>query len=80
LTTVDNTRILAARIAGINVQARIHAHDDELPSDQRRRFTTRRGGTPTTWGQAVLNRIGGQSAAYRVGFPCGSDIIGWSGD
>ena len=80
LTSVDNTRVLAARQAGIDVQAAVHGFDDLLPSEYAGRFTTPKGGTPNTWGDAVLNRIGSQNSGYRRTYPYGSDIIGWSGN
>lgn len=33
LTTIDNTRVLAARYAEIDVQANVHAFDEVLPQD-----------------------------------------------
>jgi hypothetical protein len=79
LTTIDNTRLLAANEAGINVQANIHAFDDVLPSSFVDRFTTPKGGVPATWGDAVLNRIGGQNAPFRSSNPFGSWFTGWGG-
>lgn len=45
LTTIDNTRVVAARQAGIDVQANIHAYDDLLPVEYIDRFTTKKGGS-----------------------------------
>jgi hypothetical protein len=75
LTALDNTRVLAASRAGIDVQANIHAYGDALPSEQVGRFTTKKG-VPATWGDAVDLRIGKQSAAYRGKFAQGSQGIG----
>jgi hypothetical protein len=80
LTSVDNTRLLAAKRAGIDVQANIHAFDDALPSGMVERFTTAKGGVSSTWGEAVMNRIGSQSAGYRNANPFGSWVTGWSGN
>jgi hypothetical protein len=71
LTTIDNTRVLAARQAGIDVSANVHGFDEPLPSDMIGRFTTR-AGPLTTWGQAVGQRIGRQSATLRTTYPLGS--------
>jgi hypothetical protein len=79
LTTVDNTRVLAAHQAGIGVLARVHAFDEALLGDMIGRFTTRKGGVPSTWRDAVLNRIGIQNVPYRTRSPAGSPFTGWSG-
>jgi hypothetical protein len=80
LTTLDNTRLLAAHRAGIKVQARVHAFDELLPSGSAGRFTTPKGGAPTTWGEAALNRIGAQNVPYRNRWPTGSPLTGWDGN
>ena len=81
LTTIDNTRVLAARYAEIDVQANVHAFDEVLPQDLDliERLTTPKG-VPQTWGDAVLLRIGKQNSGYRNTYPLGSNIIGWSGN
>ena len=71
LTTIDNTRVLAARQAGIDVSANVHGFDEPLPPDMIGRFTTRTGPV-TTWGQAVGQRIGRQNATLRTAYPLGS--------
>lgn len=75
LTTIDNTRVLAASRAGINVKARIHDASEALPPEFIERFTTKKG-TPSTWGDAVDLRIGKQSAGYKNQYPDDSVIIG----
>ncbi|HEX8967830.1 MAG TPA: RHS repeat-associated core domain-containing protein, partial [Chloroflexota bacterium] len=79
LTTVDNTRVVAANEAGIDVQAEIHPFDEPLPEDQVGRFTTRSGGAPSTWGEAIMNRIGSQNARFRTTYPYGSPFTTWNG-
>jgi len=76
LTTVDNTRVLAADLAGIDVRAVVHRSTDALPAKFIERFTTRSGGAPQTWGNAVLNRIGNQNSLYRNTYPFGSPVTG----
>ena len=51
LTTIDNTRVLAARYAEIDVQANVHAFDEVLPQnlDLIERLTTPKG-VAQTWG------------------------------
>ena len=56
-TTLDNTRVVAAREAGINIVANIHRYDESLDEWQIKRFTTSKG-VPITWGEAVSLRIG----------------------
>ena len=79
LTTIDNTRVLAARYAGIDVRANIHTYDELLPNNLIERFTTSKG-SPKTWGEAVSLRIGKQNSKYRSLYPQGSNIIGWKGN
>jgi hypothetical protein len=71
LTTIDNTRVLAARQAGIDVSANVHGFDEPLPPDMIGRFTTRTGAL-STWGQAVSQRIGRQNSTLRTTYPLGS--------
>ena len=80
LTSLDNTRLLAAQRAGIDVQANIRGFCDALPSSFVGRFTTTRGGIPSTRGDAVTNRIGNQGLGYGTGNPFGSWVTGWSGN
>ena len=76
LTTLDNTRVVAARAAGIDVNAIVHRHDEPLPdANTVRRFTTKKG-VPRTWGEAVKLRIGKQSGIFRRNHPYGSYTIG----
>jgi hypothetical protein len=71
LTTVDNTRVLAAKQAGIDVSANVHGFDEPLPANMVGRFTTRTG-QATTWGEAISQRISRQTAALRNTSPLGS--------
>jgi RHS repeat-associated protein len=80
LTTIDNTRVVAANQAGINVQAMIHGFDDPLPEGFIERFTTPKGGVPSTWGDGILNRIGAQNSLFRNTYPFGSPFTGWVGN
>ena len=57
LTTIDNTRVVAARQARIDVQANIHAYDELLPIEYIARFTTKKA-VSKTGGDAVESRIG----------------------
>lgn len=71
LTTIDNTRVVAAREVGIDVQAVIHNYDDLLPTELVERFTTKKG-VPTTWGEALELRIGHQNSGFRNNYPFGA--------
>ena len=56
-TSMDNTRILAARTAGIEVQANVRLITDLLTPDETIRFTEQGNPIPSTWGEAILLRI-----------------------
>ncbi len=74
LTTIDNTRVVAAREAGIDVQAIIHDFNELLPESLIDRFTTKKG-VPKTWGEAIELRIGKQKASFRNNNPFGADTM-----
>jgi len=74
LTSLDNTRVLAAHEAGIDVQAVVHLADDLLPSNLVKRFTTKKG-VPKTWGDAARLRIQNQNSGFRNTYPNGSQVI-----
>lgn len=68
---MDNTRVVAAREAGINDEANIHGYDESLPSQELiDRFTTPKG-VPSTWGEAIELRVRKQKASFRNGNPYG---------
>ena len=69
-TTIDNTRVVSAREAGINVEANVHGYNDPLPSEYIERFTTKKG-VPKTWGEAIELRVSKQKASFRNGNPYG---------
>ncbi|MBC2191123.1 hypothetical protein HCB44_02355 [Listeria sp. FSL L7-0229] len=69
--TLDNTRVVAARDAGIKVQANIKKYNDILPEEMIDRFTTKQG-VPSTWGEAIDLRINKQNAPFRKSYPQGS--------
>ena len=69
-TTIDNTRVVSAREAGINVKANVHGYNAPLPSGYIERFTTKKG-VPKTWGEAIELRVGKQKASFRNGNPYG---------
>lgn len=80
LTTVDNTRLLAARSTETPVQARVHGYDEPIDPARAGDLVSRKGDVPSTWAEGVENRIGRQNATYRGRYPSGSDVTGWSGN
>ncbi|MGL4887637.1 MAG: hypothetical protein ACRC4V_15055 [Aeromonas veronii] len=48
LTSMDNTRVRAAREAGVKVQARVNDFDRPHTDEEKRRFKTT--SVPDTWG------------------------------
>lgn len=80
LTSVDNTRVLAAKMTDTPIQANVHAFDEEISESQSVRFRSKGGTLPSTWGEALMNRIGRQGATFRNAYPYGSPITGWTGN
>ncbi|WP_436489806.1 RHS repeat domain-containing protein [Chitinophaga sp. ARDCPP14] len=75
LTSVDNTRVLAAQLSGTRVKAVVHAYDELIPASQAGRFVLKKtGDVPKTWGQAVEYRVQNQSATFRTNTPNGSHV------
>ncbi|MBX8610469.1 RHS repeat-associated core domain-containing protein, partial [Pseudomonas cichorii] len=60
LTSMDNTRVRAAREAGINVEIRERGYNDPVSEAEQQRFAVK-GKKPETWGQAIELRVGKQS-------------------
>ena len=75
LTSLDNTRIRAAREAGIEAQTRQHNADDRLSGEEIDRFTVPGKPRPLTWGQAIALRIDKQSGGFGRKNPLGSDDL-----
>ncbi len=71
LTTLDNTRGVAARKADINVKANVHGYNGKLSSEMVERFTTKQG-VPKTWGDAADLRIAKQGKTFKTNYPQGS--------
>ncbi len=73
MTSMDNTRISAARDAGIRVEANVRSYDDKLTSSEIERFSDRkRDFIPQTWGEAITGRINKQSGGFGDKNPYGS--------
>jgi LysM repeat protein len=72
-TSVDNTRLLAAREAGIDVSANIRSFDERLNAEALERFARpNRGFFPETWGDVIGARIANQSRNWSMQNPYGS--------
>nr|WP_275266725.1 VENN motif pre-toxin domain-containing protein [Pantoea ananatis] len=69
VTSMDNTRIRAAREAGIKVQANLRDFDEALPKDM---VDSGRFGLAKTWGEAITGRINNQSGGFSKNNPNGS--------
>ncbi|WP_306807157.1 VENN motif pre-toxin domain-containing protein [Snodgrassella communis] len=73
-TSMDNTRIAAAREAGIDIKANVRNFDDKLSPAEVSRFSDpRKGFVPTTWGEAITGRINKQSGGFSKNNPYGSN-------
>lgn len=89
LVSVDNTRLLAAKLTGTPVQATIRGFDEAFPiaRDVNNAFFYNRvtGERAGTWGEAVLNRIALQPIRDPLAqrwfelYPQGAPIIGSPG-
>jgi filamentous hemagglutinin len=64
LTSIDNTRLLAARQAGIKAHIKVHDYDVPIPFKYAREYTARGRAEPSTWGDAIHSRISIQSGKY----------------
>ncbi|MBC7532848.1 MAG: hypothetical protein H7318_14845 [Oligoflexus sp.] len=74
MITVDNTRVLAASRAGIEIQAMVRSGSEILPKDMIERFTNSVG-VSQTWEDAVKYRIMNQNKTWSRQYPNGSYII-----
>lgn len=76
-TSVDNTRILAAREAGVKVEANVHNYSDPIPLERAENLIFE-GKVPSTWGEAIELRVKKQATQRGVSkewpdtFPNGS--------
>jgi hypothetical protein len=73
LTAFDNTRLLAAQRAGIDVQAVVREAGEAFPAG---RWTPKNGVQPATWEDAVTARIQQQNSGFRNMYPSGSPYTG----
>ena len=73
-TSIDNTRVLAARDARIDVQANVRDYSESLPQEMLRRFENPNipGDYAKTWGQAVEYRVQNQGKKFSTANPYGT--------
>ncbi len=64
LTAIYNTRLLAARKAGIDAKVKIHDYDAAIPKADARNYTAEGKLEPKTWGEAISTRISVQHDKY----------------
>ncbi len=64
LTSLDNTRLLAARQAGIKAQIKVHEFDAPISKDFSRAYTAEGRLEPKSWGEAIQSRISIQTHTY----------------
>ncbi|MDY7574612.1 RHS repeat-associated core domain-containing protein [Actimicrobium sp. CCI2.3] len=69
LTSMDNTRIAAAREAGIDVQAKVREFNEKLTPEMQ---NARGWNKYSSWGEAIVARINSQSKNFGVINPYGS--------
>jgi hypothetical protein len=73
-TTLNNTRVLAAHRAGINTRAVIRGPNEPMPQHLAQQYADRKNVIPTTFGDAVRNRVQRQNASFRQTHPNGGVI------
>ncbi|QAY59806.1 hypothetical protein ET475_07250 [Microbacterium protaetiae] len=72
VTSLDNTRLLAANELGTDVYANVHDLDEALNAAEVDRFESLQHGTPSTWGGAVDIRVAKQGTKWAGANPSGS--------
>jgi hypothetical protein len=60
ISSIDNSRLLAARDADISLEAIVHDPTDPLALHELERFDPTKGDAVETWGDVAANRIQGQ--------------------
>jgi len=76
-SSLDNTRVLAARLAGVRAKANIRKYNERLPSNMLDRFPHPAipGSFAQTWGEALEYRIFRQGLDFQhENFPVGSYV------
>lgn len=74
-TSLDNTRIMTAQDAGIQMEARVHKYNERLPSTMNKRFKHPKipGDFAQTWGEALEYRLFRQNLDFQHQcFPVGT--------
>lgn len=78
LTALDNKRLLAAKRAGVMLEARLWKFDDIMVINREVaiRFKNANNELPITFGEAVINRVLSQEKRFSKKYPYGSPITG----
>ncbi|OHX13374.1 hypothetical protein BI347_07510 [Chromobacterium sphagni] len=74
LTALDNSRLTVRADQGGQIRTNIFAHDEVIADPKFASRFVSEGVTPETYGQAVINRIAEQRAAFSTAYPYGSPI------
>jgi YD repeat-containing protein len=72
MTSIDNTRLLAAQQLGIEVRVNVREFGEALPAGMARFNKPSKDFFPKTWGEVALNRIQSQSSKFARANPYGS--------
>lgn len=64
LSSIDNTRLLAAREAGIDAKVVIHNYADGMPNASALEYARPNMAVPKTWGEAIQSRINDQKTTF----------------
>jgi len=71
-TTIDNTRLLAAKKAGVMPEVVIRSFDEAIDPNLAKRFPNKKNEFPKTWGEAINNRIQKQIGGFGTNNPNGN--------
>lgn len=77
LTSIDNTRLIAAQMVGIKAKVVIHDYNEKIYDKVTKKRLSTEKGSPKTWGDAVDLRIAKQSSKYRKENPYGSKSLNY---
>ena len=73
LTSVDNTRVLKAKVTDTKIEAKVRKFDEPLDDVAIIRFRDKKKGQePETWGEAITDRINNQSKKFKEQNPNGT--------
>ena len=78
LTSIDNTRVMAGSLSDTKLQLKVHEFDEPFPASRGpEHFTHKKTKQePTTYGEAVTNRISRQNPKWKKQNPQGGNFSG----